>query len=285
MIKILEPRPRLCPGQPPPKYPPTGNPFLKAIVGDLENMGARGVTIDGYIDDRDGNITRIIYKREFADDAGDFNPLDLYQSDVVRSVKTYYKTLARALGCGIDFVFIPGKRNQAYAFAAEPPFAETVYLKYISTFDDYAERIRFFRKRTFNVTKPLKVANSGMECYLANVRGKDPFPGDIDLAIYREDKLVNIAEFKTHNLPTPIVAESFDKYRKQDWRRLKVICDLCAALGMGGYYFVIWGERHPEIKIQKISIAGEIVSEEIIPKEPARAARILLEKVKERGVR
>ena len=281
LIKIIEPTPRVCKGQNQPKYPPSGNKFIKDVSLVINNSNADSLTIDGYIVNNENTITRIIFKREIEFINNDLNLRglkleDLWRNDYVSQIKDLYKTLAKTLSCGIDFIFLPvnNSENELYLIISEYPF-ERVNGGVLS-FNKYAERIKYFRNRSFPVTKPLVVSNSYLECYLANELKKDPFPGDIDLIIFKNDSVKSVVEFKTHNLRSDIREESFDKYKDKDYRRIDVLCSLTKALKLKFYFFVIWGDFHSNVKIQKISECGELMEEFLVPKNSNNIASILL---------
>ena len=124
------------------------------------------------------------------------------------------------------------------------------------------EGIKKLRGYSFSKVKSLLTANSNVECYLANQTG-NPWPGDLDALLYliKENKIMALIEFKTHNKNSPIENEFIGKYGDQDWRRFEVLYnlqdELCAIQGSKPkLFYIVWGtqdfENHKTIKIDTI---------------------------------
>lgn len=122
--------------------------------------------------------------------------------------------------------------------------------------------IKQLRGYSFSNVKSLLSANSNVECYLANKTG-NPWPGDLDALFYliKENKIIALIEFKTHNKNTPIEKEFIGKYGDQDWRRFEVLYNLQDELNaiQGSkpkLFYIVWGtqdfENHKTIKIDII---------------------------------
>lgn len=297
MIKLITPTPIVCPNQTNPKYVPMGNTFIIDVMHFI-NSGTQQIkaaTIDGYIVDKDQNITRLLLKREFVFESSEsFQYIQEYKNiflefPEIKILKEGYRSLATQLDCGIDFLFVPqyypyGNFEEDFAnrymalYTIEPPSLNRAKFQFISA-NEYAERIFSFRKRTFINNKPLKVASTYLECYLANddrSKKKNPFAGDLDLFIYEGHNSKLIVEFKTHNLNTPIKDEFFNKYEFADRRRIQVLVDL--AIATNSYVlFVFWGSKHNQIKIQLIDIKKSLVEERVFDKNAELLAKNILE--------
>ncbi len=127
---------------------------------------------------------------------------------------------------------------------------------------DLETGIRILRGYSFSNVKPLLSANSNVECYLAN-KTNNPWPGDLDALLYlcKDNKIVALIEFKTHNKNTPIKDEYIGKYSTQDWRRFEVLYNIQSELEekqnfKPKLFFVVWGtrdfENHKDLKIDII---------------------------------
>lgn len=280
--------PIICPNQHT-RYRPMGNTFISDVMNTINALDAsqiKAASIDGYIVDVHRNVTRLLLKREFCFEKNeDFNQIVANKTlfleiEEIKFLKEGYRLLASQLSCGIDFLFIPcaypyqdldNDPDKPYMvlYKIEPPPLNSAKFQFISA-NDYAARINSFRGRSFRNSKPLRVASSYLECYLANddkSEEKNPFAGDIDLFVYQGGKSKLIIEFKTHNLNTPIADEYFNKYATQDERRIQVLIDLANATD-SKVLFVFWGERHNEVKVQLISKDRNVISQEVFEKSP-----------------
>lgn len=304
MITLFEPIPRVCPGQAEPKYPPMGNFFIKDIINwfNVQRLNKvtdiKAATIDGYIVNKNSTITRLLFKREYQiEKCNNINSIEdlltndrglFLKTEEVLKIKDDYKILAKYLGCGIDFLFLPknyplsaldAETPRMILYAIENPPLNRTKLSYISA-NDYAQRIYDFRGFNFRYSKPLITANSYLECYFANTLiyngRKTPYPGDLDLFLYDSNGIKIIVEFKTHNLNTAIDNEFYDKYIAQDWRRLKVLFDLGSKLN-SDVLFVFLGKAHKNIKLQLLSNKRVMKRELVINKDSELLAKTMLD--------
>ncbi len=298
MVKLIKAMPIICPNQQT-RYRPMGNTFISDVmntINTLDNSQIKAASIDGYIVDIHGNVTRLLLKREFSFEQYEgFNQIAenkniFLEFDEIKVLKEGYRLLASQLGCGIDFLFIPwsypyedldNDPDKAYMvlYRIEPPPLNSAKFEFISA-NEYAARINTFRERSFRNSKPLKVASTYLECYLANddkSEEKNPFAGDIDLFVYQGEKSKLIIEFKTHNLTTPIADEYFNKYATQDERRIQVLVDLANATD-SKVLFVFWGVKHNEVKVQLISKDRNVISQEVFEKSPDLLSEYIISK-------
>ena len=119
--------------------------------------------------------------------------------------------------------------------------------------------IRALRGRSFSRIKTLKVATTMMECYLA-VNTRDPWPGDLDAAIWDQEKKVitAIIEFKTHNHPRYSIRRQYFGQWPGDERRYKALDIMQKHLEVKSakpkFIYAIWGtdRTHTEVKLQSI---------------------------------
>ena len=68
MVKLIKAMPIICPNQQT-RYRPMGNTFISDVmntINTLDNSQIKAASIDGYIVDIHGNVTRLLLKREFS---------------------------------------------------------------------------------------------------------------------------------------------------------------------------------------------------------------------------
>lgn len=278
LIRLLDPTPRVCPNRQPPRFSPAGSEFLREVVANVSKPSV-ACTVDGYIVSSSGAITRLFFKREFELLQSGAKELDianaLTNEESVQKTKIVLNSVAKLLDCGVDYLFSPA--GYPYSNASELKMllisvddidsgrARRRYVDY----HGLAEHIRFYRGRSFSNPKPITVATSAIECFLANEfiesGSADPFPGDLDFILIRDGVARLIGEFKTHNLPSPIDNESCENYQSEDWRRLDVLLKLSSKLNCKLFY-IFWGPRHQEIKIQEITPSRKIVQSTVLEK-------------------
>jgi len=118
-----------------------------------------------------------------------------------------------------------------------------------------------FRGRSFSFVKPLNVAMTMMECYLASKRGNaNPWPGNLDAAVWDEKQknFKAIIEFKTHNYPQYQISSQYFNQFPGDDRRYKALDIMQNHLGKVSkkpkFVYAIWGTdpSHTEVKLQTI---------------------------------
>lgn len=280
VVRLIDPTPCLCPGQRPPRFPAAGSKFIRQVSASAQNP-YYSCSIDGYIVNSDGLVTRLFFKREFEviSELNSYEELSeqLLLSTDFLSAKPAIMSVARQLGCGVDYLFSP----QGYPYNRSG--IDRMVMISVDDLDtgkarrrtigpqNLAEHIRKYRGRSFSSPKPITVATSHIECYLANDLRRqgsaDPFPGDLDLIILRESRARCVVEFKTHNLKTNIASESCLKYQERDWRRLNVLTNVCSQLDSRLFY-VFWGDIHNNIKIEEVSLDKKILKSELIEKNP-----------------
>lgn len=269
----------MCHGRQSPRFPPAGSQFIRDIVQSI-SPSYLAATVDGYIVTSTGEVTRIFFKREFEIVQTDALPLDyanaLTTEESVHIAKVVLNAVAKLLGCGVDYLFSP--KGYPFSIASVPKMllvsvddiasgrARRRYIDY----QELAQHIRLYRGRSFKNTKPVTVATSAIECYLANdfIRegNSDPFPGDLDFILTENGRACLIAEFKTHNLASPIKNESCVNYLQQDWRRLDVLLRLMRKLECKLFY-IFWGPAHHEVKIEELSTDRQIKQSVVLEKD------------------
>ena len=270
LIRLIDPTPNVCHGRQPPRFPPAGSQFIRDVICTI-GTSYLAATVDGYIVTSSGQVTRIFFKREFEILQAGAQPLDyanaLTRDESVCAAKVYLNAVAKLLGCGVDYLFSP--TGYPYSMASVPKMllvsvddvdSGRARRRYIDS-KELAQRIRSYRGRSFKNAKPVTVATSAIECYLANGStgevSSDPFPGDLDFILLEGGRACLIAEFKTHNLASPIKNESCANYSEQDWRRLEVLLTLKRNLNCKLFY-VFWGPNHHEVKVEELMSAERI---------------------------
>jgi len=233
--------------------------------------------IDGYtIDFRKKTVTSLFMKREYDYES----PIDV---TVPNLMKTLFRTdrpddwenrfkLAKKMNIPLFLVFWPSdfpyykKENlKTPIFIINVKIDDKNQIEYnileeggIDTLEAFIKKCR--NNYSFKSVKPLSIAKTYMECYLAN-NTLNPWPGDLDgVIMYRNGEIKALLEFKTHNEATPIEEEEIYKYMDQDVRRFKVLMYLQEQIGKAQNYkpnilFIVWGtmEMHKKIKIQVIN--------------------------------
>ena len=278
IVEILQPVSKVCQNQESPKYPPAGNTFIKSI-SDLVITPFSAITVDGYIVNNHGKVTRLFFKREYRLLDVDATPLDIANAltEGINDLncKVSLIQLASRFDCGVDFLLspegypydetIPDRMLLISLEAGEAKAANRTFIDYAQL----ADHIRFYRGKAFEKSKKMTVATSSIECYLANDHvsggGTDPFPGDIVLIIFNNDLVYLVVEFKTHNLTNDINEQDYLKYPKEDTRRLQVLLNLTSALNCRLCY-LFWGPNHQVVKIQEIDTQGQLIKELILKK-------------------
>jgi len=286
-VQLLEPTARVCPGQPSPRFPPAGSGFIRDVVASVQQP-LSACTVDGYIVNRSGQVTRIFFKREFnvvQPELEDGEIADaLIRDQSVISAKQKLAGLAKKLNCGIDYLFSPvgyphivTNPNKMLLVSVDDPSSGRARRRFIQA-EDLAQHIQSYRGRSFSNPKPITVATSNIECFLANDRlinnSADPFPGDLDFVLFDGDDVCSIAEFKTHNLDSDIANESCTRYQDKDWRRLEVLLNVTAALRCRIFY-IFWGPKHSHVKIEEITRDRKILNVQIMEKDAAHLAAFL----------
>jgi len=274
MQSLINPQtPRLCPDGYT-KYPPTPcYPFhwMK------DNMQAGTITdIDGFtIDENKEKVTGLIQKREYH--VADYNLV--VDGKEVRDVILHREEekewkLRHKISSILDVPFYlalwpvdyPLKKADALI---KPVIVFNIALKndvlnFSTEFlGDTNELTKFIRKlrngRSFGSIKKLNVATTMMECYLAT-KTNDPWPGNLDAAIWNKEKevITAIIEFKTHNYPQyPISSQYFGQW-EGDERRYRALHIMQKHLAIVSskpkFIYAIWGtdKSHKEIKLQTI---------------------------------
>jgi len=265
--------PRLCPNRHT-KYPPAScHPFSWM----RDNMPAGTITdIDGFtIDENKENVTGLIQKREY--DVKDYNSVldgevvadSIFQVEKEKEWKLRY-TISTILDVPLYLALWPidypiKKANET----SNPVVVYNIGLKnenlhfrteFIGDTNELTGFIRKLRNgRSFRSIKPLAVASTRMECYLA-MNTNDPWPGNLDAAIWNKEKkiITAIIEFKTHNYPQyGIPSQRFGQW-KGDERRYRALDIMQKHLGAKSekpkFIYIIWGtdKSHTEIKLQSI---------------------------------
>lgn len=289
VVHVLEPQARVCPGRRAPRFAPAGYGFIREVIAAMPSpLSACGV--DGYVVDRHGKVTRLFFKREFrVDDPGLSKRQiaeQLIRCEDVQAAKPSLHDLARELGCGVDYLFVP----QGYPYedlspgamlllSVDDPASGRASWRFVDA-AMLAGHIRHHRGgRAFSNPKKITVATSCIECYLANDAPRpdglaDPFPGDIDLVVQEQGRVKAIVEFKTHNLGSAISNQSCARYPDEDWRRLDVLLRLVASLQTRLFY-VFWGPTHDTVKIEDITVARNILGSTLLKRDAQEVAGFL----------
>ena len=199
LIKLLDPTPRVCPNRQAPRFPPAGNEFLRDVVANIKEP-LLACTVDGYIVNSTGTITRLFFKREFELLQADANALDiasaLINDELVQGTKGILNSIARLLDCGVDYLFSPAgypyhrtTELQMLLLSVDDLDSGMARRRYVD-YQALAKHIRFYRGRSFSNPKPITVATSAIECFLVNELiengSADPFPGDLDFILLRK---------------------------------------------------------------------------------------------------
>lgn len=286
IIRLLDPKPFVCPDQQAPRFAPAGNSFIRQVAENV-SFPFSACSVDGYIVNKTGKVVRIFFKREFdvlAPDASIQEVADsLAQDPQVTSAKGKLNSLARLLGCGVDYLFSPmgypynSPLNCMFLFSVDNVDSGKATRRVLD-YKKLAEHIRHYRGRSFWSPKPITVSTSAIECYLANNHRTngfaDPFPGDLDLAVLKGEIVYSIAEFKTHNLQSDINSESCLRYQDRDRRRLDVLLNVTKQLECK-LYFLFWGDRHDSVKVEEISLDRKIIRTDLLPNDPKAIADFL----------
>lgn len=139
------------------------------------------------------------------------------------------------------------------------------------TLNQMEQGIKKLRKMSFSKVKPLKSAPSHLSCYLNN-QTLNPFPGDLDGIVIRDNIIRSLIEFKTHNIDSPIEDENIGKYGPQDWRRFNVLYSLQEEIYKvqnvkPKLFYIAWGTKdipnHENIKIDLIG-KNEVIKTKIL---------------------
>ncbi len=287
-LRIVRPSMQVCPGKRT-QYPPVQrgpiNWIRRALPEDY-----KAIDFDGFSVSRTRIVTRLLLLREFVVDNNPVqNDVNIDEEDIeyllndIRSPNGLWPArvdFARQLGVDIDVVLCPrdypvdthhGDTIYYIAGAIDEQNSEVINMD----LDDLQQRIRALRGRSFDRPKNLNAAKTKLECWLANNTG-DPWPGDLDGVLMLNGEPLCILEFKTHNLNTPIQDERIGKYGKEDWRRFYVLYSLQQSLGNIPILFVVWGENHGEIKIDKIVENDRLDSSSIINKNEQELVQAIL---------
>jgi len=268
-IDLLSGRPRPCPGQQI-RYPPQPSLPYDWLKSELRE-GYLLTDIDGYtVNFQRKMVTAFLQRREYI--------LDQYTDLTFKKGLLDYLhkpcealewrgrlDLAEALGVPLYFIVWP-KDYPAKSYALEQPVL-FYKLSDLSRFDislgqrgtanDLGIFIKNLRGSSFSTVKPLRIANTLMECYLS--RTPNPWPGNLDGILFKDGQVIAILEFKAHNLDTPIQEEDRSKYESADLRRFSVLSiiqeNIKKTKGLRPkLVLIIWGTKsiHKKVKIQII---------------------------------
>jgi hypothetical protein len=242
-----------------------------------ENMEPGTITdIDGFtVDESRNRVTSLIQKREYDVESrnsvlnGEKAKIDVLQSENEEEWKLRLK-ISEILNVPLYLALWPIDYPIREEFTTPKPIivyriiSRNANLVFEPQFNGCIKELTtFIRKlrggRSFGSIKNLKVATTMMECHLAK-KTEDPWPGNLDAAIFDEKKeeVTAIIEFKTHNYPEyPIHKQYFGQWPGDD-RRYRVLDimqkHLEANCRKPKFVYVIWGtdKSHLSVRLQTI---------------------------------